>query len=252
MKTLVRYSRGRLLYTGRVAKTSFAEWTDSPPGRPVLERVASGVRFAPLGRAWAARSRMWRQLTSAVGSGTATAAIQRELDAYLARLETLAFASDLPRVGIDLHRLVVVPRLFANGEACRRIEHVLRLEPTFAALDGGQPLREWFAVRLVGDIAAAIAARRPSIKHPVPAGNGWITVGVNERFEWRIPFDGPAWPGHYFVLEVTREPFTRAIRKGVTENIMRLEQSLPSLSRAHRLEILRQAGLSLDQLFARA
>lgn len=195
---------------------------------------------------------MWRQLSTAVGTGTATAAIQRELDAYLTRLETLAFASDLPRVGVDLRRLVVVPRLFANGEACRRVEHALRLEPAFAALDGGQPLRTWFAQRLVDDIAAAIAARRPSITHPMPAGNGWITVGVNERFEWRIPFDGPAWPGHYFVLEVTRDPFTRAIRKGVTESIARLEQSLPSLSRAHRLEILRQAGLSLDQLFARA
>jgi hypothetical protein len=69
---------------------------------------------------------------------------------------------------------------------------------------------------------------------------------VNEQFEWRIPFDGPAWPGHYHVLEITRFPITRAVRQATCDAIARLEASLPSLSRVHRSEILRQAGLSLE------
>jgi hypothetical protein len=86
----------------------------------------------------------------------------------------------------------------------------------------------------------------------LPAGDGWITVGVNERFEWHIPFKGPARPGHYYVLELTRMPITRAVRTAASEAIARMEASLPSLSRAHRAEIVRHAGLSLDQLLARA
>lgn len=252
MKTLVRYSRGRLVYTGRIAKTSFGAWAESAGGRDALERLSSRIRFSLFGKSHAARSRAWRQLTTTARAGEARAVLQHEIDTYLARLETLVFASDLPRIGVDLHRLVVVPRLFANGEAYRRIEAALRRLSGFAAADGGDSLREWFAIQVVDGIAAAVAAGRPSMRNPMPAGEGWITIGVNEQFEWRIPFDGPPWPGHYFVLEVTREPLTRAVRKSIADSVARLEQSLPSLSRTHRREILRQAGLSLDQLFARA
>jgi len=54
------------------------------------------------------------------------------------------------------------------------------------------------------------------------------------------------------VLELARWPITRAVRKAVGEAILQFEDSLPSLSRVRRNEILNRAWLSLQTLFARA
>ena len=228
----------------------FAAWAESPTGRALLEQAAAQSRFALYGRMRAARHRLWRQLVRAARADAVVAVVQHEVDGYLARLDTLVHAHDLPRVGVDLHRLVVVPRMFVNIQTYRRIDAALCEQPTFAALEGGESLRSRFILAIIESIEAAIARARPSPRRPLPAGNGWITVGVNEHFEWRIPFDGPAWPGHYHVLELTRWPITRAVRKATSEAMARLEASLPSLSRLHRNEILREAGLSLEGLFA--
>jgi hypothetical protein len=47
------------------------------------------------------------------------AAVQGEAQAYLERLSGFAYADGLPRVGVNLHRLVVVPRVLLNGAAFR-------------------------------------------------------------------------------------------------------------------------------------
>lgn len=206
------------------------------------------MRFSLFGRMRAARRRVWKQLIAACRAEAVVAAVQREADAFLTRLDRLVYAHDLPRAGIDLYRLVVVPRLFVNAEAYRRLDAVLEAQPVFAALDGGESLRGWFVLTLVDAIEAAVADARPSPKRPLPAGDGWITVGVNQQFEWRIPFEGPGWPGHYYVLELTRTPMKRAFRKAAGEAMARLDESLQSLSRVRRNEILRQAGSSLSQL----
>ena len=245
MKRLVHYSGGRLSYTGRIARGRFAAWSESPAGQSVLEQVASRTRFALLGRMRAARRQVWRQLIAAIRTEAVVAALQREVDAYLARLEIVVYTQELPRLALHLHRLVVVPRVLLNGEAYRRIDAALKAQPAFAALDGGESLRTWFVQAVVEAMEAAVANAHPSPRRPLPAGEGWSTVGVNEQFEWRIPFEGPAWPGHYHVLELTRTPATRAFRKAAAEAIARLEASLPALSRVQRNEILRQAQASL-------
>jgi hypothetical protein len=251
MKTPIRYSRKRLAYTGRLARARFAAWAESSHGRSVLEQIASRMRFALFNRMRAARRRVWRRLVAAARTEEVVVAMQREVDGHLARLDTLAYAHDLPRTGIDLHRLVVVPRMFVNAETYRRVDAALVAQPAFAAVDGGESLRDWFVLTLIDSIEATVAQARPSPQRPLPAGDDWIAVGVNELFEWRIPFDGPAWPGHYYVLELTRFPITRAVRKATRDAIARLEASLPSLTRLHRNEILRQASSSLEQLLAR-
>jgi hypothetical protein len=250
LKTLVHYSRGRATYSGKIAREPFTEWSGSPEGRSVLDQVASRVGFAVFGSMRAARARVWRQLSRAARTDTVGVAVQREVDKYLARLGTLVFARDLPCVGVDLRRLVVVPRMFVNGQAYRHIDAALQSQPAFAALEGGESLRRSFVVTLVDSIAAAVAGARPTLRHPLPAGDDWITVGVNEQFEWRIPFDGPAWPGHYFVLELTRTPITRAVRRAAADAIARVETSLLSLSRMRRSEIVRRTASSLEELLA--
>jgi hypothetical protein len=225
-------------------------WAESPQGEAVLKQAAAGVRFSFFGRTRAARRRIWTQLTSACRTETVAVALQRELDRFLAHLDTLAHARGLPCETIELYRLVVLPRLLLNAEVCRRLDRALARQPQFASIGGGLPLRDWFGLSLIDAAAAAIVDARPSVKRPLPAGDGWTTVGVNQTFEWRVPFSGPAWPGHYYVLERTPSAMTRSFRKSVTDRMARLEASLPSLSRLGRDEILRQAGSSLTQLVA--
>jgi hypothetical protein len=252
MKTPVRFSRVRAAYTGRMLRTAFDEWAESREGVSALNEVGSEMFFALFGRRQAARSQVWKQLRRAARAEAVALIAQHELDEYLPHLGTLVFARELPRVGVDLRRLVVVPRMFVNGQAYRRVDTALRTEPEFAGLDGGDSLCRAFAVTLVDSIATAIAAVRPSPDHPLAAGDDWIAVGVNEQYEWRVPFDGPAWPGHYFVLEVTRTPITRAVRRTVAETIAHLEASLSSLTPLRRSEILRKAASSLEPSLAQA
>jgi hypothetical protein len=252
MKGPIRYSRGRIRYTGQIDRGAFIAWCESSDGRSALDPIISTMRFVFFGKARAARRRLWRGLTEMARSGPVVAGVQREIDSYLVRLDTLVHAENLPCVGIDLHRLVVVPRLFANAIIDRRIDASLKAESALATLDGCQLLRDWFALTVIDGIAAALADARPSPKRPLAAGDDWILVGVNDQFEWRIPFKGPAWPGHYYLLELTRRPITRTVRKAAADAITQMEISLPSLSRSHRNQILRQAGLSLEQLLVRA
>jgi hypothetical protein len=250
MMTTVRYSAGTLRYTGRLERAAFVAWADSPEGEAALNQVAASVRFSLFGRTRAARRRMWTQLTAACRTETVAGAMQREADRFLAHLDTLAHARGLPCETIELYRLVAVPRLLLNAEVCRRLDRALARQPQFASIGGGLPLRDWFVLALVDAAASAVVGARPSVKRPLTSGDGWITVGVNQSFEWRVPFNGPAWPGHYYVLERTPSAMSRGFRKSVTERIARLEASLPSLSNLKRDEILRQAGSSLTQLVA--
>ena len=248
MRRPVRFSRGRITYTGRIAGASFATWAGSKEGRSALAHVASQFDFALFGRMRAARRRVWRQLCRTARSETVTAALQQEIDRYLC-LHAFACA-DLPCVRVDLRRLVVVPRLFVNSAAYRCFTPALDAQPAFALLEGGESLRDWFALTLINGIEAAAIRARPSPQRPLPAGEGWVVVGVNEEFEWYDPIESPAWQGHYYVLELRRAPITRAVRKATRQAISGLEASLLSLSRADRGGILRQAALSLERLGA--
>ena len=150
---------------------------------------------------------------------------------------------------VDLRRLIVVPRLFVNGEAYRRIQHAFDIQPAVRGLKGGEALRRWFVTTVIDSLGTAVASMHPSLRHPLPVGEGWTIVGIDREFEWQVPFKGPAWHGHYYMLETTRRPFTRAVRAEVSQVIAQMKAALAELSRADRDEILRRASLSLDQLF---
>ena len=252
MKNTVQYSRGRVRFTGRIDRAAFAAWCHSLDGQSVLEPIISTMRFSLFGKRRAAQRRVWLEMTGAAQSGAVAAALQQQVDSYFSRLSTLVYARDLPVLGVNLRRLVAVPRLFANTVTDRQVDAALKMQPAFATANGRASLRHWFGIMLINGIETAALNARPTPKQPLPAGSDWIIVGVNDSFEWRVPLQGPAWPGHYYLLELTHTPITRAVRKAAGKAIAEMEASLASLSRVDRNEILRQAGLSLEKLAAKA
>jgi len=247
MKGPVRYSRRRITYTGQLDRDSYFEWCHTLEGVSVLEPIADNLRFALFGRMRTARRMVWREAIAAARSAHVQALVQREIDAYLARIESVVYAADLPRLTIELHRLVVVPRLFANADDDRRLDAALDAEPAFATARGRKWLRDWFVLSIVDAAERAVFEARPSPKQPLACGDEWTVIGINDRFEWRIPFKGPAWPGHYYVFELTRQPITRAVRDAAADAVTRLESALPSLTRARRDDILKKASSGYTQ-----
>jgi len=241
MNAWVQYRRGRAWYTGRIARAPFVAWLATSEGRATVDAAASRGRFALFARARAAR-RLWRRLAAAARDRDVVVTIQSEMDAYLGRLREFAYAGGLPRLSVDLHRIVVVPRVLINGAAYGAIARRLRSERAFASVDGGDALRDFFVRTLIDQLDAAIAATTPSPKRPLVVARDWMSVGLDGAFAWRVPLvNEPPWDGHHYVLELTREPVTRGLRKAVAAAVQRIEASLPSLSRLERNEILRRA-----------
>ena len=242
MAAWIRCSRERLTYAGRITRAPFSAWTTTPEGRAAIDEAASRIRFALLGKARAASRRLWRQLVDAVRDDAVTNTIVSETQAYMQHVSELAYADGLPRGSALLRRLIVVPTVLLNGDTYTALAKKLSVQPAFMALEGGQALRDFFITTLVGEMEAAVVGARPSPSRPLAAGNVWVTVGVNTAFAWRLPlFREPAWNGHHYVLELTRDPMTRAVRKAVAARIELFETSLPTLARAERIEILRRA-----------
>ena len=239
MNVWVRFRRGRALYNGRITRAPLVAWLATPTGRVTLDEAASHLRF--FAQARGAR-RLWRQLAAAARDPDVIAIIQSELDGYLGRLQEFAYAEGLPRASVDLHRIVVVPRVLINGAAYGAIARRLRSTHAFASIDGGDALRAFFFETIIHHLDGAIAGATPSPKCPLTIGKEWISVGLDGAFVWRLPLmNEPPWDGHHYILELTRDPITRAVRKAVVAAVQRVEASLPSLSRSERNEILRRA-----------
>jgi hypothetical protein len=242
MAAWIRYSRQRFVYAGSITRAPFTRWASTEQGRAVIGEVASTIRFAFFGRQHAARRRLWRALAAAASDDSVAAIIQGEAQRYLKHVGDLAYSDGLPRDTVMLRRLVVVPTVLSNGNAYGSIDARLAAHHAFSGIEGGDALRQFFIVQLVADLDAAAARTNPSIRNPVASGPGWLIVGRNRAFDWRVPvMNEPTWAGHHYVLEVTREPITRAVRKAVAACITATEQSLPSLARLERNDILRRA-----------
>jgi hypothetical protein len=242
MAAWVRCSRGRLVYTGRITRAHFAAWSQTEEGQAVVQQVAARIRFSLLGKTRAAARRLWRQLANTLSDPAVVGAIEREVQDYLQRLGQLAFADGLPRCGVELRRLIVVPTVLLNGAACTAFAKRLNRLPAWASLEGGDALRDFFVTTLISDMAAAVERARPAPRGPLAADAEWTTVGLNTAFVWRVPvFQAPPWNGHHYVLELPPESITRTVQKAAAARIDSFEASLPSLSRSERNEILRRA-----------
>jgi len=241
MDAWVRYRRGRAEYTGRITRGPLVEWLTTTAGRATLDAAQSQVRVPVLARTRAAR-RVWRRFAAAAADREVVAIVQSEVDAYLTRLEEFAYAEALPRLGVNLHRLVVVPRLLVNGATHAAIARRLRAATVTASFEGDEALRTFFVDTVVHHLDVAVADAKPSPKRPIALGKDWISIGLNDAFVWRIPvMNEPPWNGHHYILELTRDPVTRVLRKAVAEAVDRSEASLAALSRSERHDILRSA-----------
>ena len=242
MSTWVRYSRQRFVYTGRISRAPFARWANTEEGRAAVDEVAGTIRFAPFGRQWAARRRLWRALTAAASDDTIIETVRAEAQRYMKHLGDLAYADGLPRDTVMLRRLVAVPTVLLNANVYGSLDTTLAAHHAFSGIEGGDALRQFFILKLVEDLEAGAARACPSIKAPVPAGRGWVVVGRNPSFDWRLPIlNEPVWAGHHYVLELTREPITRAVRKAAAASMTAMEKALASLARLERNDILRRA-----------
>jgi hypothetical protein len=209
-----------------------------------VAETAARIGFSLFSKAVTARRRLWRQLVAAARDDAVATVMAREVQAYLERLGELAYAEGLPLVGVSLHRLVVVPRGLLKAAAYRSLDTTLGAQPPLAAFAGAAPLSSFFSQQVVEEMDLSIAEARPSPKRTLPAGADWVCVGLNATFPWRPRvLECAPWNGHHYVLELTREPITRAVRNEVRANIERFEASLPSLSRTERDDILRRASM---------
>src|SRR5262249_24090377 len=231
MKASVRFRRGHAWYSGAISRTTFLAWLETPEGQAAVDDAASRIRFVFLAKYRAARA-LWRRLVAAARDPHVVVTIQSEMDAYLGRVHELAYSGGLPRLRVDLHRIVVVPRVLINGAAYGAIARRLRSERAFASLEGGDAIRDFFIRTLVGDLDAAIAATMPSPKRPLEVGRDWISIGLDSAFVWRLPLlNEPPWDGHHYVLERTRNPITRAVRENAATAVEQIKASLEMLSR---------------------
>src|SRR5262249_41721581 len=143
MKASVRFRRGHAWYSGAISRTTFLAWLETPEGRAAVDDAASRIRFVFLAKYRAARA-LWRRLVAAARDPHVVVTIQSEMDAYLGRVHELAYSGGLPRLRVDLHRIVVVPRVLINGAAYGAIARRLRSERAFASLEGGDAIRDFF------------------------------------------------------------------------------------------------------------
>ena len=240
MAAWIRLRGGKLTYAGRISRAPFDAWAAAAEGTAAIAAQAAHVRFALLGKHRAARSRMWRELANAATDEMVVTAIQEEADRYLARLTQLAYAEGLPRVAVNLYRLVVVPRQLLNGVARQCLAARLRREPALTCLES-QPVKDFFCLQLVRDMDAAITSVQATVKRPFTTGHGWATVGLNSEYVWFAAVEDSRWGGHHFAFELPRDPISRAMRKAIEEAMKTFDQSLPVLSRVERNDILRRA-----------
>jgi hypothetical protein len=239
-----KVSDGRVRFRGRITRRSFTEWTGTPEGAAAVDHLARQLRFAILGRTRSAKRRLWRELESAVSTDQVKAILEASPDYYLNAMTELAYAPSLPRVAIELRRMVVIPRTMIAARGRSAINSRLMVSMAYADLN--ESLRAFLCDRLVWEIDDAIRRARPSVKKPVAAREAWACVSLDDKFVWIDPlWSGKDWLGHVFMYELP-ERTSRQNRREIENAIAQLQRSLPELSQVQRDGTVRSAIAAMN------
>ncbi|HSC28069.1 MAG TPA: hypothetical protein VLD67_12385 [Vicinamibacterales bacterium] len=233
------------VYSGRLPRpASYDVWARGE-GAAIIAGLAAGRRFSLFGRSRAARKAVWTELQRKAETGPLAAAIDRSVrQCVLAAGEIGVYPLRLPRALIDGYRLVAVPRVTWNARAFAAILRGLDADPDMQSLAGGAPFRRFFMERLFEEVDLALVASSPSLRHPVPTGEGWFIVGFEPAASWLVPIEGPERPGHFLVCEAPPAGLKSWPARRVQDAIAEVRAAVSTLSRRERDELLREARVT--------
>jgi hypothetical protein len=236
---------GRLCFRGRITRKPFVAWTATPDGEAAVDARAQQIRFSLLGRARAARRRLWREVESTVASEDVKAVLQSSPDYYMAAWTELAYAPALPRTVVSLRRLVVIPRTMVAARGRSALNSRLMTCPSYSDLN--ESLRAFLCDRLVWEMDDAIRRAKPSPHRPVEAREAWTCVALDSQFIWIDPlWSGPDWLGHVMLFEMPNGRPPRKERREIEAAIERLQSSLPAMSPVQRDGTVRNASAAMN------
>ncbi len=246
-----RVANKRLQYRG-LTHGPFAAWLATQSGAEATDAAADGIRFALLGRRRAARRRLWRHLRSTVSAQPVQSVIRDHARVYQSLLATLAFVEPLPRMTVDLRRVVIVPRLLLNAAAYESLRGRLSAVVDTGTIPGGEALREFLVTTLVDEMDRAFVTGRPRLSRPLPSNEEWASVGVDLHFTWETPeWAGPTWPGHHFVYERPRGGLTRRQRRRLQAALGQVDQTIarwPPFKRHETMQRAQRAALAVGAI----
>jgi hypothetical protein len=237
-------SDGRLRFRGRITPKPFTDWTSSPEGAAMVDAAARQTGFSLFGRSRSARRRICRELRAAVSNDSVRAAIAAEPDRYLAAWTELAYAPSPPRLHVNLHRLVVIPRTMIVARTLPAVTARLAACAPLANLDDS--FKAFLFHRTLREMDDAIQRAQPSSRNPILAHESWACVALDRDFVWIDPlWSGSDWLGHVMLYEMPSRGIQRRERRELDASIERLKADLPAMSRVQRGGVVRTATADL-------
>jgi hypothetical protein len=231
---------GRVLCSGQISRDPFTAWTVTPEGSAAVVAVAASMRFKLLGKARAARNRIWRQLFSALRSADGRLALQSSADLYVRSLTSLAYAQALPRTTVGLHRLVLVPRAILADRARAAISAQTCHYALFA--ERPAPERDFLIGAVMAQVDEAMRYAKPTSRKPVRGYDEWVVIGADMNFQWVDRYwSGDGWTGHWFLYERPRTGLSRADRGAIERAVEAMRASVHNLSRERRQALIKLA-----------
>lgn len=240
----VRLVRHVPVYSGGLGRpASFDAWTRGQ-GAAIVAELAAQRRFTLFGRTRAARKALWAELQRSAERGLLAEAIDRAVKRFvLAAGEIASYPLPLPRTVIGGYRLVVVPRVTCDARGFASVVRVLDTHPELLAVSGGPALRQFFLLELSEAVDQALVRAAPSLRHPVPTGEGWQIVGFESSMSWFVSLTGPQRRGHFYVCETPPGGVKSLAPRRIKDAIAQLRATVAKLSRTERDQMLREARL---------
>jgi hypothetical protein len=230
----------------RTSREPVRDWLASGEGADAIQTTARAIRFSLIGRTRSARRHLTRRLCDAVHFSSTRTALAAECASFVAIWTQLAYAPALPRLTLNSHRLVVVPRSMIIGRSSSPAARRLAAALGPSVPDGFKTFLARWVLRAMDD---AIKGSAPDPKRPLHAEESWACVHVDPDFLWVDPYlSSNAWRGHVMMFELPAGGLRRRDRLELTAAITELTTSLSSLTRLSRDGTVRMAAHQMESM----